>query len=336
MKVIYKITYPNGKIYVGKDLTDSINYFGSASSKLIEKDFTREERRDFTIRKEILWESETATDREVNLKEVEFINLYKSNDPNIGYNQWPRFKRNKERVVGMKDVINFLKKEFPDDAMDIQEGIDLLNQCIGGSVESIKGAFNIAIDQRDFNKLKTLQTYLETVDNIQNILDEYSNMLQLDEEIEKEIIEKETSEIEKRQLPDYDSLKVDQNIPHTLHDIYTHKRPAGFELFGKRYEARDWKDVLIQTCEILAAKDPNIFNNFVIDKTMQGRKVPYFCEEPKGIREPRKVTGTDIYVMTNMSANQIRNVIERMLRKYSIKTNDYKIYLKADYTARHE
>lgn len=35
MKLIYKITYPNGKIYIGKDLTGSINYFGSASSELI-------------------------------------------------------------------------------------------------------------------------------------------------------------------------------------------------------------------------------------------------------------------------------------------------------------
>ena len=34
MKVIYKITYSNGKIYVGQDRTDSINYFGSADSKL--------------------------------------------------------------------------------------------------------------------------------------------------------------------------------------------------------------------------------------------------------------------------------------------------------------
>lgn len=93
MKIIYKITYPNGKIYIGKDLTDSINYFGSANSKLIEKDFTREERRDFTIRKEILWESENATDKEVNLKEVEYIKYHKSNDPSIGYNQWPKFKR---------------------------------------------------------------------------------------------------------------------------------------------------------------------------------------------------------------------------------------------------
>ena len=92
MKIIYKITYPNGKIYVGKDLTDSINYFGSASSELISKDFTREERKDFTIRKEIIWESESATDKEVNTKEVELIRKYSSNNPDIGFNQWPKYK----------------------------------------------------------------------------------------------------------------------------------------------------------------------------------------------------------------------------------------------------
>ena len=89
-KVIYKITYPNGKIYVGKDLTDSINYFGSANSDLIAKDFTREQRYDFAIRKEILWESATATDSEVNQKEVELILELRSNDPSVGYNQWPK------------------------------------------------------------------------------------------------------------------------------------------------------------------------------------------------------------------------------------------------------
>ena len=91
MKVIYKITYPNGKFYIGQDLTDSINYFGSANSKLIEKDFTREQRRDFVIRKEILWESETASNQEVNTKEIECILLLRANDPSIGYNQQPKF-----------------------------------------------------------------------------------------------------------------------------------------------------------------------------------------------------------------------------------------------------
>ncbi len=90
LKVIYKITYPNGKIYLGKDLTDTITYFGSVNSALVEKDFTREERRDFTVRKEILFESE---DEEViNQKESKFILEYQSNNPAIGYNQWPKFK----------------------------------------------------------------------------------------------------------------------------------------------------------------------------------------------------------------------------------------------------
>ncbi len=92
MKVIYKITYPNEKIYVGKDLTDSINYFGSANSDVISRDFTREQRRDFTIRKEILWESETASDVEVNQKEIEYITALRANDPAIGYNRWPKLR----------------------------------------------------------------------------------------------------------------------------------------------------------------------------------------------------------------------------------------------------
>jgi hypothetical protein len=92
MKIVYKITYPNGKIYIGQDVTNSINYFGSASSKLIAQDFTPEEREVFTITREILWKSETATNSEVNQKEVELILIYQSNNPLIGYNQNPVFK----------------------------------------------------------------------------------------------------------------------------------------------------------------------------------------------------------------------------------------------------
>ena len=92
VKVIYKITYPNGKIYVGQDVTDSINYFGSANSKFLAAEFTPEQRRDFTARKQILWESETATQDEVNRMERKFITELRANDPAIGYNRWPKFE----------------------------------------------------------------------------------------------------------------------------------------------------------------------------------------------------------------------------------------------------
>ena len=48
-KVIYKITYPNGKIYIGKDLTNSLTYFGSVNDALVKKDFSKEQRKNFTI-----------------------------------------------------------------------------------------------------------------------------------------------------------------------------------------------------------------------------------------------------------------------------------------------
>lgn len=92
MKIVYKITYPNGKIYVGKDLTNDINYFGSPESLLISKDFTEEERKTFTITREILWQSETACDKEVSDKEIELIESNFSNNPKIGYNQVPRLR----------------------------------------------------------------------------------------------------------------------------------------------------------------------------------------------------------------------------------------------------
>ena len=91
MSVVYRITYPNGKIYIGQDVTDSINYFGSASNALVAKDFTDELRRSFTVTRDILWQSDTATRAEVTLMEVEMIRHYRSNDPAIGYNRTPPF-----------------------------------------------------------------------------------------------------------------------------------------------------------------------------------------------------------------------------------------------------
>ena len=89
-QIIYKITYPNGKIYVGQDRTNCINYFGSADADLIAADFRDDQRQSFTVTREILWSSETASRSEVCAKEVEFILELESNNSAIGYNRWPK------------------------------------------------------------------------------------------------------------------------------------------------------------------------------------------------------------------------------------------------------
>lgn len=89
--VVYKITFPNGKIYVGKDeggTGHSLRYFGSWDNKLVAMDFTREQLCDFSLRKEILFESDDK--REIRRVESAMIRELKSNDPAIGYNQTHR------------------------------------------------------------------------------------------------------------------------------------------------------------------------------------------------------------------------------------------------------
>ena len=95
MKQVYKITYPTGKIYIGKQSYVSVRYMGSPDKGLLNADFASlpdDVRLDYTIRKQILWESESASEEELSAKEVELIREHRSNDPAIGYNRWPKFQ----------------------------------------------------------------------------------------------------------------------------------------------------------------------------------------------------------------------------------------------------
>lgn len=92
---VFKVTYPNGKIYVGSDLTGSISYFGSPGDKgkaRIAADLGPQGRREFTATKTILWERETATKAETLAIERDWIIRLGANNPDIGYNGWPRFQ----------------------------------------------------------------------------------------------------------------------------------------------------------------------------------------------------------------------------------------------------
>ena len=94
MRQIYKITYPTGKIYIGKDLYGSYRYFGSPDKELINSDFanlSKEERRCYSVTKEILWESEDCSEQELSQQEVECIRKHDSNNPAVGYNRWPKY-----------------------------------------------------------------------------------------------------------------------------------------------------------------------------------------------------------------------------------------------------
>ena len=58
--------------------------------------------------------------------------------------------------------------------------------------------------------------------------------------------------------------------------------------------------------------------------------------DDKDIKKPQKVKGTEIFVETNLSANNIRNIIINMLERYNIPKSQYQIYLSKDLSALHK
>lgn len=119
LKQIYKITYPNGKIYVGSDVTADVIYIGSPSAveqiaedhgiehsvfprRLLARETVIEHadtcirigipRLNLVLRKEILWESTRATDSAVRKLEMRFIRDTGANNPAIGYNKLPKYR----------------------------------------------------------------------------------------------------------------------------------------------------------------------------------------------------------------------------------------------------
>lgn len=92
---VYKIIFPNGKIYVGADWgwnasLSLISYFGSfqASRQRIldeHQDYLKD--KCFTITKEILYEAYNQTPEHIWQKEREFIVALDAKNPDIGYNK---------------------------------------------------------------------------------------------------------------------------------------------------------------------------------------------------------------------------------------------------------
>jgi len=137
---------------------------------------------------------------------------------------------------------------------------------------------------------------------------------------------------EQKTIPDY---VVDSSIPHTLYEDFTHKRVVAFSFNNKRYTVKAWKDLLLQTCDLLAGIDAAKFDEFIDDPVMHGRMVSYFSRKYVN-KKNEKMKNIDIYVWTNLSANGIRNLVRKLLREFDIRITDYYIYLRADYTPLHK
>lgn len=224
-------------------------------------------------------------------------------------------------------MLQAIKERFPKNAIDICESLELLLETIESTMENINHEITLAYSQRKFSEIRNFTEIAEDINVIEGKIEEVVEYLAVEnnDDIDRE----------ENILPDYSAYLVDTNVEYTLYENFTHKRPFGFRINDEPViEVRTWKEMLLKTCELLIAVDEDKFLKFEKDPIMNGKKRKYFSKNKGDLRKP-KLVGNKIYVETNISSNGIRNLLLKLLKKYGYKTNEFKVYLRADYTELH-
>ncbi len=231
-------------------------------------------------------------------------------------------------------TIEKVVEKFPSNAIDISESLELLKDTLDETIIAINQELSQAMNVRDFKNSEESIALAKSLYGYEKQLDQLIEMLDV-ELIEDEIDLDEATEIERIKIPNYGAYIVDTDVEHTLYEDFTHKRPHAFKINEDTIiEVQTWKDLFIRTCELLGTVDGLKFRDFENNPKMNGKRRKYFSTDASKLRKPYKVN--DIYIETNINGNGIRNLIIKMLQQYGFKINDFKVFLRADYTDLHK
>ena len=261
----------------------------------------------------------------------------------------------------MKELIDFLQREFSDDAKEIQTDLQRIYNCmdkvhseVDKRLPTIKGDY--AKIGEYYAMGQELKQIKEKIKEICDLFHESESAGAIDIPKESEIMPEKLPEVDvpeeslidkdeedeisaKGGRVNYANYRVDDTVPHFLSEDFTHKRPVAFEFDGTQYSVKDWKQFLLMICEIMYNKNHAQFESIVMEKDMQGKTRAYFSNNKEvymAMYDGRKISNSNIYIETTHSANTICDIVSILFRKYRIPYAALRIYLKADYTPLHQ
>lgn len=231
-----------------------------------------------------------------------------------------------------KNTVEFLKRENQGVLIDLEDKLSSVNVILKGVLTQLIDEAKGSKDDKDYEEvLNVIEAQKFIIDSVA------TNSVLIDLlKIEKQPTSPPVVEGKIRYIDDYDEYAVNTEEPHSLQEDFRFKRPHAFQI-GKYYdEATTWKEMLIRTCEYLNKLDPEKFESFADDESMQWGETHNFSKNKDLIREPQLINGSKVYVEIAKGSIGARQMIIKMLGSYEIDIDDYKVYLRADYSPKRE
>lgn len=220
----------------------------------------------------------------------------------------------------MEKVVAYINEKHEGDADELKKAYQQLHRGLEQCVDSLKADGKRALENNEYDRVHEITGYLKILESIQAGYEHIEILLKSKAAEENDIVREPVHEI----------ISLDGMEPHILTESFTNKKPGAFSICGRNYKCEDWKDVFESACNYLYLENPDLFKSFLSDEEMQGKKIKHFGTESDNLRSARKVKGTDLYIMTNMSANAICQEIIKMLGKYGIPLENVKVYLRLE------
>lgn len=239
------------------------------------------------------------------------------------------------------ETLEYAKEKYPEQMANIAEQIDLLlddmHSDICNYTEDTKKSFN---GTGDYEVFDNLHEYAGKMRKIEDTLKEISHLILPEFSLTDEIIDEEISiehnEEENIKINYNDKrYSADYTIPHTLYETFTFTRPVMIEIDGNKIEVSEWKEMFRAVCEYLFIQNPKKFVSFLSDESMRGKKRVWFSTNKSDVASPMPVSNSGVYIMGNVSAMFVRNIIIKMFERFSIPKYKCKIYLGRDFTELH-
>ncbi len=124
---------------------------------------------------------------------------------------------------------------------------------------------------------------------------------------------------------------LDRRVPHGLGEDFRYKRPAIFTLDGVPFDGTNtWSQVHETLCRYLATLKPAVFAALPSNPDFTSSKGNrYFSRDPSDLRLGRDFGG-GVLAETNLSANQIRDNMRRLLAAFGLPETAFVVYFRED------
>jgi hypothetical protein len=196
--------------------------------------------------------------------------------------------------------------------------LEILSCPSGGIDESSIEVDDLFVvdDVKDVDLDSELNDLLSTFQSESSDQPDAPKNVQVDEEKRIQEISSQNSEEDHDSHLTQDDDSSESTQPNTQEEslwfqqTYTGKSIKAFSLNGNKYDITTWREFLITVCTLM-----KLAHNKDFAKVLQvkGKKNYYFSKNSDDLKNPEKISGSGIYVETNLSANQIVKFVRRII-----------------------